>query len=172
MAGKKIKSPLPTRRFRELRVTWKTSTIHLDDEIAVINAVFPLIHKHEALRGTGIQDGGLFHENHPARVGVRNPGSGITPTGTTHPVLHGHTADARNPLAEVVNRRGMVGRALPNTGRITAVRPQRTLFRVKLMVPIVRIFEIVQSQPASSRPVWNVVTKKRGRSGAPRICGI
>jgi len=33
MAGKKIKSPLPTRRFRELRVSWKRSTIHLDDEL-------------------------------------------------------------------------------------------------------------------------------------------
>jgi len=33
MAGKKIKSPLPTRRFREFPVTWKRSTIHLDDEL-------------------------------------------------------------------------------------------------------------------------------------------
>jgi diacylglycerol kinase (ATP) len=33
VAGKKSKSPLPTRRFRELRITWKGSTIHLDDEL-------------------------------------------------------------------------------------------------------------------------------------------
>jgi diacylglycerol kinase (ATP) len=32
-AGKKSKSPLPTRRFRELRIAWKGSTIHLDDEL-------------------------------------------------------------------------------------------------------------------------------------------
>jgi diacylglycerol kinase (ATP) len=33
VAGKKSKSPLPTRRFRELRIAWKGSTIHLDDNI-------------------------------------------------------------------------------------------------------------------------------------------
>jgi diacylglycerol kinase family enzyme len=33
VAGKKSKSPLPTRRFRELRIVWKGSTIHLDDEL-------------------------------------------------------------------------------------------------------------------------------------------
>jgi len=33
VAGKKCKSPLPTRRFRELRIAWKGSTIHLDDEL-------------------------------------------------------------------------------------------------------------------------------------------
>ena len=33
VAGKKSKSPLPTRRFRELRILWKGSTIHLDDEL-------------------------------------------------------------------------------------------------------------------------------------------
>jgi diacylglycerol kinase family enzyme len=33
VVGKKSKSPLPTRRFRELRITWKGSTIHLDDEL-------------------------------------------------------------------------------------------------------------------------------------------
>jgi len=32
-AGKKSKSPLPTKRFRELRIVWKGSTIHLDDEL-------------------------------------------------------------------------------------------------------------------------------------------
>ena len=33
VAGNKSKSPLPTRRFRELRIVWKGSTIHLDDEL-------------------------------------------------------------------------------------------------------------------------------------------
>jgi diacylglycerol kinase (ATP) len=33
VAGKKSKSPLPTRRFRNLRIVWKGSTIHLDDEL-------------------------------------------------------------------------------------------------------------------------------------------
>jgi diacylglycerol kinase (ATP) len=33
VAGKKSQSPLPTRRFRELRVAWKGSTIHLDDKL-------------------------------------------------------------------------------------------------------------------------------------------
>ena len=33
VAGKKSKSPLPTRRFRELRIAWKGSTIHVDDEL-------------------------------------------------------------------------------------------------------------------------------------------
>jgi diacylglycerol kinase (ATP) len=33
VAGKNSKSPLPTRRFRELRIVWKGSTIHLDDEL-------------------------------------------------------------------------------------------------------------------------------------------
>jgi diacylglycerol kinase family enzyme len=33
VAGKKSKSPLPTKRFRELRIVWKGSTIHLDDEL-------------------------------------------------------------------------------------------------------------------------------------------
>ena len=33
VAGKKSKSPLPTRRFRELRIVWKGSTIHLDDQL-------------------------------------------------------------------------------------------------------------------------------------------
>ena len=33
VAGKKSKSPLPTRRFRELLIVWKGSTIHLDDEL-------------------------------------------------------------------------------------------------------------------------------------------
>jgi diacylglycerol kinase (ATP) len=33
VAGKKSKSPLPTRRFRDLRIVWKGSTIHLDDEL-------------------------------------------------------------------------------------------------------------------------------------------
>jgi hypothetical protein len=33
VAGKKSKSPLPTRRFRELRVAWKGSTLHLDDKL-------------------------------------------------------------------------------------------------------------------------------------------
>jgi diacylglycerol kinase family enzyme len=33
VAGKKSKSPLPTRRFRELRISWKGPTIHLDDEL-------------------------------------------------------------------------------------------------------------------------------------------
>ncbi|HEU5246220.1 MAG TPA: hypothetical protein VFU09_03940 [Candidatus Udaeobacter sp.] len=32
VAGKKSKSPLPTRKFRELRIAWKGSTIHLDDK--------------------------------------------------------------------------------------------------------------------------------------------
>jgi diacylglycerol kinase (ATP) len=33
IAGKKSKSPLPTRRFRELRIAWKGSTIHFDDKL-------------------------------------------------------------------------------------------------------------------------------------------
>jgi diacylglycerol kinase (ATP) len=33
VAGKKSKSPLPTRRFRKLRISWKGSTIHLDDQL-------------------------------------------------------------------------------------------------------------------------------------------
>jgi diacylglycerol kinase family enzyme len=33
VAGKKSKSPLPTRRFRKLRIVWKGSTIHLDDQL-------------------------------------------------------------------------------------------------------------------------------------------
>jgi diacylglycerol kinase (ATP) len=33
VAGKKSKSPLPARKFRELRIVWKGSTIHLDDEL-------------------------------------------------------------------------------------------------------------------------------------------
>jgi diacylglycerol kinase family enzyme len=33
VAGKKSKSPLPTRKFRELRIAWKGSAIHLDDEV-------------------------------------------------------------------------------------------------------------------------------------------
>jgi diacylglycerol kinase (ATP) len=33
VAGKKSKSPLPARRFRELRVVWKGSTLHLDDKL-------------------------------------------------------------------------------------------------------------------------------------------
>jgi hypothetical protein len=33
VAGRKSKSPLPTRRFSELRIVWKGSTIHLDDEL-------------------------------------------------------------------------------------------------------------------------------------------
>ena len=33
VAGKESKSPLPTKRFRELRIVWKGSTIHLDDEL-------------------------------------------------------------------------------------------------------------------------------------------
>ncbi len=33
VAGKKSKSPLPTKRFRELRIGWNGSTIHLDDEL-------------------------------------------------------------------------------------------------------------------------------------------
>jgi diacylglycerol kinase (ATP) len=33
VAGKKSKSPLPTKRFRKLRIVWKGSTIHLDDEL-------------------------------------------------------------------------------------------------------------------------------------------
>src|SRR6267143_2822406 len=33
VAGKKSKSPLPARRFRELRVAWKGSTIHFDDKL-------------------------------------------------------------------------------------------------------------------------------------------
>ena len=33
VAGKKSKSPLPTKRFRELRIVWKGPTIHLDDEL-------------------------------------------------------------------------------------------------------------------------------------------
>jgi diacylglycerol kinase (ATP) len=33
VAGKKSKSPLPARKFRELRVAWKGSTVHLDDKI-------------------------------------------------------------------------------------------------------------------------------------------
>ena len=33
VAGKKSNSPLPTKRFRELRILWKGSTIHVDDEL-------------------------------------------------------------------------------------------------------------------------------------------
>jgi diacylglycerol kinase (ATP) len=33
VAGEKSKSPLPAQRFRELRVTWKGSMIHLDDKL-------------------------------------------------------------------------------------------------------------------------------------------
>jgi diacylglycerol kinase (ATP) len=33
VAGKRSKSPLPTRRFRKLRIVWKGSTIHLDDQL-------------------------------------------------------------------------------------------------------------------------------------------
>lgn len=33
LAKKKVKFPLPTRRFRELRIACKGSTIHLDDEL-------------------------------------------------------------------------------------------------------------------------------------------
>ena len=33
VAGKKSNSPLPTRRFRKLRIVWKGSTIHLDDQL-------------------------------------------------------------------------------------------------------------------------------------------
>jgi diacylglycerol kinase (ATP) len=33
VAGKKSKSPLPARRFRELRFVWKGSTLHLDDKL-------------------------------------------------------------------------------------------------------------------------------------------
>lgn len=33
VAGKKSKSPLPTRRFQKLRISWKESTLHLDDKL-------------------------------------------------------------------------------------------------------------------------------------------
>ena len=33
VAGQTSKSPLPTRRFHELRISWKGSTIHLDDKL-------------------------------------------------------------------------------------------------------------------------------------------
>src|SRR4030095_182965 len=33
MGGKKSKSALPARKFRELRVVWKESTLHLDDKL-------------------------------------------------------------------------------------------------------------------------------------------
>jgi hypothetical protein len=33
VAGKKSNSPLPARRFRELRIVCKGSTIHLDDKL-------------------------------------------------------------------------------------------------------------------------------------------
>jgi len=33
VTGKKSKSPLPARKFRELRVVWKGSTLHLDDKL-------------------------------------------------------------------------------------------------------------------------------------------
>jgi diacylglycerol kinase (ATP) len=33
VAGKKSKSPLPARKFRELRVVWNGSTLHLDDKL-------------------------------------------------------------------------------------------------------------------------------------------
>ena len=33
VAGKKSKSSLPTRKFRELRFAWKGSTLHLDDKV-------------------------------------------------------------------------------------------------------------------------------------------
>jgi diacylglycerol kinase (ATP) len=33
VAGKKSNSPLPTRKFRELRIVWKGSTLHLDDQL-------------------------------------------------------------------------------------------------------------------------------------------
>lgn len=32
LAGKKHKFPLPIRRFRQLRIIWEGSTLHLDDE--------------------------------------------------------------------------------------------------------------------------------------------
>jgi diacylglycerol kinase family enzyme len=33
VAGKKSNSPLPARKFRELRIVWKGSTLHLDDKL-------------------------------------------------------------------------------------------------------------------------------------------
>ncbi len=33
VTGKKSKSRLPMRRFRKLRIVWKGSTIHLDDQL-------------------------------------------------------------------------------------------------------------------------------------------
>jgi hypothetical protein len=33
VAGKKSNSPLPARKFRELRVVWNDSTLHLDDKL-------------------------------------------------------------------------------------------------------------------------------------------
>jgi diacylglycerol kinase (ATP) len=33
VAGKKSNSPLPARRFRELQIVWKGSTIHVDDKV-------------------------------------------------------------------------------------------------------------------------------------------
>ncbi len=33
LARKKSRFPLPTRRFRQLRIVWKGSTLHFDDEL-------------------------------------------------------------------------------------------------------------------------------------------
>jgi hypothetical protein len=33
VAGKKSNSPLPARKFRELRVVWNDSTLHFDDKL-------------------------------------------------------------------------------------------------------------------------------------------
>jgi hypothetical protein len=66
LAGRRVKFPLPLRRFRRLKLVWKNSTLHFDSK------VWP--------RKKAKGENSEHHRNHGKTIGARDPATGTLST--------------------------------------------------------------------------------------------
>src|SRR5437867_3017021 len=115
-------------------------SVHLDDEIAVVNAILAFVEQDVGIGWTRI--------NHLAHAMIRQPLSAVAPiTAITvggvrvgaiaaDPVTHGHAADARHALTGRLNGVGCVGGAVPDGNRVSAIGPHDSRFDCDVGVPV------------------------------------
>src|SRR2546425_13310967 len=99
---------------------------HIDDEIAVVDAVLAFVEKDACAHRARVNDLMHFSVGFPSLI----------ERAAADPAIHGHAPYARHYSTEIVNAGAIVGRTLPNAGRIRAIGPEHAGFDVAIGIPV------------------------------------
>lgn len=86
---------------------------HVDEEAAIVNAIFALIDKDPCLTGTGIGHIALFEINEPSGRIRWSPWTRSAPSVAPHPIIDGETTKARPLLSARVDAHASIARTPP-----------------------------------------------------------